>query len=80
MIPIVGMGGVGKTTLAQLVYNDHKLKGKFDFKVWVCVSEQFDVVKLTKTITEAVTSSACDKSDLNLLQIDLKERLTGKNS
>nr|KYP34237.1 Putative disease resistance RPP13-like protein 1 [Cajanus cajan] len=77
VIPIVGMGGVGKTTLAQHVYNDDKVKQHFDIKVWVCVNQEFDVFKLTKTILEAIPLT-CDTMDLNLLQVKLKEFLHRK--
>nr|AFX60109.1 phytophthora resistance protein RpsYD29-1 [Glycine max] len=74
------MGGVGKTTLAQLVYNDENLKQifDFDFKAWVCVSQEFDVLKVTKTIIEAVTGKACKLSDLNLLHLELMDKLKDK--
>uniref|UniRef100_A0A0R0KL69 Disease resistance RPP13-like protein 1 n=1 Tax=Glycine max TaxID=3847 RepID=A0A0R0KL69_SOYBN len=80
VVPIVGMGGVGKTTLAQLVYNDENLKQifDFDFKAWVCVSQEFDVLKVTKTIIEAVTGKACKLSDLNLLHLELMDKLKDK--
>ncbi|KAK8643346.1 hypothetical protein V6N13_012649 [Hibiscus sabdariffa] len=80
VVPIVGMGGLGKTTLARLIYNDEKVDRWFELKAWVCVSEEFDVFRITKTILEEITSSLdCDRTqNLNQLQLQLKEKLSGK--
>ncbi|KAK8330075.1 hypothetical protein V6Z12_A11G369700, partial [Gossypium hirsutum] len=78
VLSIVGMGGMGKTTLAQLVYNDATINKSFDLKAWVCVSDNFDAIAITKAILQSITSESCDYSNLDLLQVKLKEKLSGK--
>lgn len=75
---IVGVPGIGKTTLTKLLYNDILVEQHFDVKVWVCVSAALNVYKVTKKIFEALTQLPCDIDDLNLLQVRLKEELVGK--
>ncbi|GLT34329.1 hypothetical protein SLA2020_088500 [Shorea laevis] len=80
VLPIVGMGGVGKTTLARLVYKEVE-QGRFNPQAWVCVSDQFDVMSITRNILEELTKGRCDLNNLNnlnLLQEKLKGELSGK--
>ncbi|XP_050283415.1 putative disease resistance protein At3g14460 isoform X1 [Quercus robur] len=78
VVPIVGMGGVGKTTLARFVFNDKRIEESFDLKAWVCVSENFDNFRIAKTIFEEVTSSACDNQNMNFLQNKIREKFMEK--
>uniref|UniRef100_A0A6N2LWP6 AAA+ ATPase domain-containing protein n=1 Tax=Salix viminalis TaxID=40686 RepID=A0A6N2LWP6_SALVM len=52
VISLVGFGGIGKTTLAQLAFNDAKVMTHFGKRIWVCVSERFDEVGIAKDILE----------------------------
>jgi len=79
ILSIVGMGGVGKTALAQHVFNDPRVdNAEFDVKAWVCVSDEFDVFKVSREILEDFTGSPDDSTNTKMVHRRLKENLTGK--
>uniref|UniRef100_A0A6N2N7L9 Uncharacterized protein n=1 Tax=Salix viminalis TaxID=40686 RepID=A0A6N2N7L9_SALVM len=73
-----GMGGLGKTTLAQLVFNEERVKQQFSLRIWVCVSTDFDIKRLTRAIIESIDGASCDLQELDPLQQRLQQKLTGK--
>ncbi|KAI4314537.1 hypothetical protein L6164_027435 [Bauhinia variegata] len=50
VVPICGMGGLGKTTLAKQVYEDPKVKKRFRMHAWVTVSPSFKIDELLKDL------------------------------
>ncbi|CAI9277618.1 unnamed protein product [Lactuca saligna] len=78
IVPIVGMDGVGKTTLARLLYEEKEVKDDFEVRAWVSVSYEFDISNIRKVIYENVSGDNKIFKDLNLLQDALKEKLKNK--
>ena len=78
IIPIVGMGGMGKTTLAQLVYNDEKVKAHFDNQIWVCVSNPFEETKVAKAIVESIEGKNPNINELETLLQHIFKHIQGK--
>ncbi|KAH0645626.1 hypothetical protein KY290_034408 [Solanum tuberosum] len=78
VLPILGMGGLGKTTLAQMVFNDQRVTEHFYPKVWICVSDDFDEKRLIKAIVESIEGKSLSDMDLDPLQKKLQELLNGK--
>jgi Leucine-rich repeat (LRR) protein len=76
--PIVGLGGLGKTTLAQLIFNHKRVVKHFEMRMWVCVSEDFSLKRMIKAIIEAATKKSCDDLELDPLQRRLQDILQGK--
>ncbi|KAF8037786.1 hypothetical protein BT93_B0586 [Corymbia citriodora subsp. variegata] len=50
----------------------------FEKRAWVCVSDVFDVLNITKTVLQSITELPCEGKDLNWLQVKLKDDLFGK--
>ncbi|KAJ0478591.1 putative P-loop containing nucleoside triphosphate hydrolase, leucine-rich repeat domain superfamily [Helianthus annuus] len=78
IVPIVGMGGLGKTTLAKLLYDDKEVKKHFELMAWVSVSDQFDIFNISKVILQSVKGDDKEFADLNLLQVALRKQLREK--
>lgn len=52
VIPIIGMGGLGKTTLTHLVFNDREVAQRFDSRMWVCVTDDFDLKRILREMIQ----------------------------
>ncbi|KAF8016432.1 hypothetical protein BT93_H1827 [Corymbia citriodora subsp. variegata] len=77
VVAIVGKGGLGKTALARLVYNDGEVQNHFDPKMWVCVSDVFDVNSIIKEILKKANKD-CQGHDDDELPRLLPETLGKK--
>ncbi|OWM63539.1 hypothetical protein CDL15_Pgr019489 [Punica granatum] len=81
IVPIVGVGGQGKTTLARKVFNDDKVKEYFEMRlIWVCVSTSFSVKDILRKIVRECSPNkeGIANLDMNELRKKLGEWINGK--
>ncbi|AES69013.2 putative P-loop containing nucleoside triphosphate hydrolase, leucine-rich repeat domain, L [Medicago truncatula] len=68
IISIVGIEGIGKTTLAKVLYNDPDVKDKFELKVWSHVSKDFDDdLHVLETILDNLNINRNETSGVNII-------------
>ncbi|KAL4607886.1 hypothetical protein ACB092_09G207900 [Castanea dentata] len=75
VVPITGIGGLGKTTIAKLVYSDGQVVGHFQLRMWVCASDDFNVIRLIKEILKSAIHQIDENFVVDGLPNSLKELL-----
>ena len=78
VIPIIWMGGLGKTTLAQLIFNDNRVTQHFESRMWVRVTVQFDLTRILKEMIQFHSKMELDAIHPSDLRPRLLEFLDGQ--
>ncbi|XP_057486219.1 disease resistance protein UNI-like [Actinidia eriantha] len=72
-IGIWGMGGIGKTTIMQLLNNTPEITTMFDFVIWVTISKSWTIRKVQEEVGQRLSIKSNDRVACKLL-----EKLEGK--
>ncbi|CAL4965236.1 unnamed protein product [Urochloa decumbens] len=76
---IQGMGGIGKTTLAQKIYNEQWIREKFQVHIWLCISQSYTEIGLLRQAIR-MAGAACDQLETKTeLLLHLMDTIRGKN-
>ncbi|KAG0529536.1 hypothetical protein BDA96_05G106900 [Sorghum bicolor] len=76
ILPIHGIGGIGKTTFSRLIYNDPKFKSYS--KAWVHVSHRFDLNKIRESIISQLSEKQNQANERHVVHSSLTKLLPGK--
>ncbi|PON93245.1 NB-ARC domain, LRR domain containing protein [Trema orientale] len=85
VVAVVGMGGLGKTTLVSKVYDDLQVKKHFQHHVWVTVSQSFKLDEILRQIVQQLFNEikqplpqGADSTDNHILKTIIIDFLRGK--
>jgi hypothetical protein len=78
-VAITGMGGIGKTTLARMVFNDSTVEESFDQRIWLSVNKEVnDISALRSVLSSFGTNHESFAGNQDLLERALKDTVQQK--
>ncbi|XP_031108579.1 putative late blight resistance protein homolog R1B-8 [Ipomoea triloba] len=81
VVSIVGMGGIGKTTFAKIIYDDLSIRSHFDLHGWTTVSQDHNLRKILHHLCHSIvqmTNDEINKVDTLDLANKLRQCLMGQ--
>ncbi|GKV34327.1 hypothetical protein SLEP1_g42703 [Rubroshorea leprosula] len=75
VVSIVGMGGIGKTTVAKLVCDNEQIRSHFFKLIWVCVSENFNLKQILVEMLQACGENVSVDVNQDIVVQKLQEKL-----
>ena len=78
VIPIVGMAGLGKTTVAKMVHREVIDRKLFDVTFWICVSDSFDDERILREMLLTLDKNTHGITGMDAIMTHLREELETK--
>ncbi|XP_059656936.1 disease resistance protein RPM1-like [Cornus florida] len=73
VVSVVGMGGMGKTTLVKKAYDDMGVKNRFKCHAWITVSQSFHLRELLKDVVRRLFDQAKEQAPQSLETMDIND-------
>lgn len=79
VVAVVGVGGIGKTTLAREIFNHDAIKDSFDkIRIWLSINQNFDNAQLLRAAITLAGGDHRGEKAMAVLQPVLASALSGK--
>ncbi|XP_022931806.1 putative disease resistance protein RGA3 [Cucurbita moschata] len=78
VLPIVGTGGLGKTTLVKEIFHHETIRKNFDTFIWVCVSHPLKINKILRAILKSLNPKLDGSDEKEVILLKLQDLRSGK--
>jgi len=80
VVAISGPGGIGKTALAQNIYNHQTIKDKFSIRMWLSITQACTETELLRDAIYHAEGGDCHDHGMSLLESTLADTIRDKKT